>query len=159
MPSANPEARRRKLEEKLKRINAELQRARGRAAQEKRKRETRRKILAGAMVLDWVARGELAEKRFKADMDRFLKRPSDRSLFDLPPPAFQRLLDLRGEGKSHRAIAKILEAEGVPLAGPAPGPGRYKKWNHRAVGRLLLQLEGAYTSPAAREEVRHGSAE
>ena len=47
MPRAEPEARVKKLEEAQARLNAELQRARGRLAQEKRKRETRRKILAG----------------------------------------------------------------------------------------------------------------
>ena len=62
-----------------------FRRVRSRESQEERKRETRRKILAGAMVLDRVARKELAEKLFLADMDRFLKRDQDRALFDLPP--------------------------------------------------------------------------
>ena len=85
MPRANPQERRRKLEEKQARIKAELQRLDARERQVERKRETRRKILAGAMVLDRLARGELAEKLFKADMDRFLERDQDRALFDLPP--------------------------------------------------------------------------
>lgn len=42
----------RKLEEQSAWINAEIQRVRGRESQEERKRETRRKIPAGAMVLD-----------------------------------------------------------------------------------------------------------
>ena len=58
-----------------------------RAQQAERKRETRRKILAGAMVLDRLARGDLAEKLFMADMDRFLERDQDRELFGLPPKA------------------------------------------------------------------------
>ena len=65
MPRAEPEARVKKLEEAQARLNAELQRARGRLAQEKRKRDTRRKILAGAMALDRVARGEVSEQRFQ----------------------------------------------------------------------------------------------
>ena len=61
-----------------------------RESQEERKRETRRKILAGAMVLDRIARKELAEKLFETDMDRFLEREQDRALFGLPPrPAKQ----------------------------------------------------------------------
>ena len=48
--------------------------------------------------------------------------------------ALQRIHELRAEGKSQRAIAQILEAEGVPFP-----PGRYKKWNHTAVVRLLRQ--------------------
>ena len=84
MPRAKPADRLRKLEEQRARINAEIQRVRSRESQEERKRETRRKILAGAMVLDRVARKELSEKLFKADMDRFLERDQDRILFDLP---------------------------------------------------------------------------
>ena len=85
MPRAKPADRMRKLEEQRARINAEIQRVRGRESQEERKRETRRKILAGAMVLDRVARKDLSEKLFKADMDRFLEREQDRALFELPP--------------------------------------------------------------------------
>ena len=75
----------RKLEEKRARINAEIQRVKAREHQAERKRETRRKILAGAMVLDRVERGELTEKLFLDDMDRFLERDRDRELFGLPP--------------------------------------------------------------------------
>ena len=85
MPRAKPADRIRQLEEQRARINAKIQRVRSRESQEERKRETRRKILAGAMVLDRVARKELAEKLFKADMDRFLERDQDRALFGLPP--------------------------------------------------------------------------
>ena len=62
-----------------------FRRVRSRESQEERKRETRRKILAGAMVLDRVKRKDLSEKLFKADMDRFLERDQDRALFGLPP--------------------------------------------------------------------------
>ena len=85
MPRAKPADRIRQLEEQRARINAEIQRVRSRESVEERKRETRRKILAGAMVLDRVARKELAEKLFLADMDRFLERDQDRALFGLPP--------------------------------------------------------------------------
>ena len=85
MPRAEPNARVKKLEEAQARLNAELQRARGRAATAARKRDTHRKILAGAMVFDRVQRGELSEQRFKADMDKFLEKDRDRAVFDLPP--------------------------------------------------------------------------
>ena len=87
MPRANPQERRRKLEEKQARIKAELQRLDARERQAERKRDTRRKILAGAMVLDRVEHGAVAEKLFRDDMDRFLERDKDRALFDLPPRA------------------------------------------------------------------------
>ena len=80
----------RKLEEKRARINAEIQRVKAREREAERKRDTRRKILAGAMVLDRVERGELSEKLFLGDMDRFLERDRERALFGLPPrPAKQ----------------------------------------------------------------------
>ena len=84
MPRAKPADRIRQLEEQRARITAKIQRVRSRESQEERKRETRRKILAGAMVLDRVARKEVAEKIFLADMDRFLEREQDRALFGLP---------------------------------------------------------------------------
>ena len=89
MPRANPQERRRKLEEKQARIKAELQRMNAREQQAERKRDTRRKILLGARVLDRIARGELAEAEVKADMERFLERDRDRALFNLPPRAVQ----------------------------------------------------------------------
>ena len=85
MPRAKPADRIRKLEEQRARINAEIQRVKGRESQEERKRETRRLILMGAMLRDRIARKELPEKLFKADMDRFLERDQDRALFDLSP--------------------------------------------------------------------------
>ena len=85
MPRANPQERMRKLEEQRARINAAIQRVKARERQAVRKRDTRRKILAGAMVLDRVARGDLPEKLFLGDMDRFLERDQDRALFELPP--------------------------------------------------------------------------
>ena len=87
MPRAEPTERLRKLEEAQARIAAEIQRVKGRAAQEARKRDTHRKILAGAMTLDRVARGEVSEQRFLEDMDRFLDKDRDRAVYDLPPRA------------------------------------------------------------------------
>ena len=73
------------LDEQVARIQAEKRRLKARASQEARKRETRRKILAGAMVLDRVARGEWPAEHFQAALDRFLERDQDRALFELPP--------------------------------------------------------------------------
>ena len=51
----------------------------------KRSDDTRRKILAGAMVLEVSGRDEEARLRFMEQMDKFLIRPDDRALFGLPP--------------------------------------------------------------------------
>lgn len=58
------------------------------------------------------------------------------------PPALQRALELREEGKSQRAIAEILAAESAPFP-----PGRYKKWNQMAGGRMF-QRDGPGEPPA-----------
>ena len=135
----------RKLKEKQARVNAQLQRAKARQREADRKLLLKRKILAGEMVLEMIARGELSEAEVMADMDRFLKQPPDRALFDLLPAPFQRLRELRAAGHSQRAIARILAAEGVH-------PGRYKKWNRETVRRIFALADAA----PATEEVRHG---
>ena len=87
MPRANPEERLRKIEEKQARLKAEAQRLKARTRQNRRKRENRRKILAGAMLLDSVEQGDFPEKLFLSHMDKFLTRDHERALFDLPPRA------------------------------------------------------------------------
>ena len=85
MPRANPEERRAKLKEKQARIKAELQRLDARERESERKRDTRRKILMGAMLQDRIDRGKVSEKVILADMDHFLTRDHERALFDLLP--------------------------------------------------------------------------
>ena len=48
-----------------------------------RKDDTRRKILAGAIVLAKVEAGELDPKRFRQWLDQALTRADDRALFEL----------------------------------------------------------------------------
>ncbi|WP_228098389.1 mobilization protein [Chitinilyticum piscinae] len=76
-----------KLEEQLKQAKAQRQKieARKRAADAKRSRaeDTRRKILAGALVLEMMERDETARGRFMERLDAYLTRPDDRALFGL----------------------------------------------------------------------------
>ena len=46
--------------------------------------DTRRKILAGALVLDMMERDEQTKAKFIERLDKFLTRPDDRALFALP---------------------------------------------------------------------------
>ncbi|MCY4435063.1 MAG: mobilization protein [bacterium] len=85
MPRAKPEELARKQREREARRRAEQERRTARERVAERKRDTRRKILAGALLLDWVERGEIAEKRFLDGLNRFLERDRERALFDLPP--------------------------------------------------------------------------
>ena len=49
-----------------------------------RRDDTRRKILAGAIVLARVEQGQISESEFRGWLDTALTRPDDRALFDLP---------------------------------------------------------------------------
>lgn len=78
-------------EEKLKQLKAQKQQieARKRAAAVKitRQQDTRRKVLAGAMVLEMMERDENTRQRFMQRLDKYLTRPDDRALFNLPEKA------------------------------------------------------------------------
>ena len=64
-----------KLKNQLKRLE-QREKAKG------RKRDTRRKILAGSWVLDRVAKDDAFAAKFRND--QYLTRDIDRALFDLP---------------------------------------------------------------------------
>ena len=75
------------LEAKLEQLKVQHQRkearARTMAAKRARGEELRRKILAGAVLLAKVEKGEFEEATLKAWMDGALTRPEDRQLFGL----------------------------------------------------------------------------
>jgi hypothetical protein len=75
------------LEEKLKQLKVRQQRAVARASalasSRARKDDTRRKILAGALVLAKVEAGEIDSRTFKRWLDKALIRSDDRKLFGL----------------------------------------------------------------------------
>ncbi|MDM5182026.1 mobilization protein [Massilia sp. DJPM01] len=75
-------------ETKLKQLKAEQQKveARKKAVEVKRKRQddTRRKILAGAVLLDQMVDEKWPKATFTAMMDKALTRNEDRALFELP---------------------------------------------------------------------------
>lgn len=88
------------IEEKIKEIqeNAAKQIKQLKAKQEKaearklnallkgnRARETRRKILAGALIIEIMEKDEAAKNRFMKQLDGYLKRDDDRALFNLEP--------------------------------------------------------------------------
>ena len=77
-----------KLDELLKKreqLNARIQKERNKHSQQKRKEDTRRKILLGALLINMMGKGELDEKKIRKKLDGFLTRDIDRKLFDLPP--------------------------------------------------------------------------
>lgn len=74
-----------KLEERRKQIDAQIQQIKAREQQQERKRDTRRKVLIGAAVLEQVKSGRWPEERLHTMMDEFLTQDWDRQLFGLPP--------------------------------------------------------------------------
>lgn len=73
-----------KLKLKQQKIAAQIQREEARHKTRERKEETRRKILLGAYFLDKINKDGTFET-IKQELDAFLKRNSDRILFQLPP--------------------------------------------------------------------------
>ena len=71
------------LLEKERKLKAQIQQAKAAERTLERKRETRRKVLAGAAVLAKVEAGLWPQEDFLAMMDSFLSRASERELFGL----------------------------------------------------------------------------
>ena len=74
-----------RLREKQKKISAQIKREESRLNAQKRKDDTRRKILVGAAILDKAKRDKQYGKWLEGVLDGFLERDDDRALFDLPP--------------------------------------------------------------------------
>ena len=89
--TAGIEARIKAQEQKLKQLKAQKQqieaRKRSAAAKITRQQDTRRKVLAGAMILEMMERDENTRQRFMQRFDSYLTRPDDRALFGLPEKA------------------------------------------------------------------------
>ena len=76
-----------KLDDLLKKreqLNAQIQKERNKQSQQKRKEDTRRKILLGSLMMDLMKKGELEEKKIMKRLDGFLTKETDRKLFDCP---------------------------------------------------------------------------
>ena len=54
-----------------------------RQSMNKRAIETRKKILLGAMLQEWVRTGEIEQSMFDQELDRYLVRKRDRELFGI----------------------------------------------------------------------------
>ncbi|MHB1016194.1 MAG: mobilization protein [Desulfurivibrionaceae bacterium] len=74
-----------KLEARREKIADEIARVKAREAAQNRKEDTRRKVLLGALILSMVEKGEWPKEKVDSALARFLTRPQDRILFNLPP--------------------------------------------------------------------------
>lgn len=73
------------LETQLQQKKARLEQLRRREAQEARKRDTRLKILAGAVVLKAADQDPEFAAQLRARLNRGLTAPRDRAMFGFPP--------------------------------------------------------------------------
>jgi len=74
-----------KLNEKRAQLNAQIQAIKQKENQQKRKEDTKRKILIGGVVIKMLNSGEMPKDRLQQILDTHLVKDSDRALFDLPP--------------------------------------------------------------------------
>jgi hypothetical protein len=72
-----------RLKEQRTKLDARIQAAQARSKTSERKKETQRKILVGAYYLDQARKNNQMDS-IREIMNDYLKRSSDRLLFDLP---------------------------------------------------------------------------
>jgi large subunit ribosomal protein L7/L12 len=72
-----------KLKDQQAKLAARIQAIESRAKSSERKQETRRKILVGSYYLEEAKKNDQLDP-IKKIMDSYLKRNSDRALFELP---------------------------------------------------------------------------
>ncbi len=71
------------ITKKRDQLNAQIQQIKARERSEDRKRDTRRKILIGGVILKLVKRGDWTQTQLQELLDRELTGDSERILFDL----------------------------------------------------------------------------
>ena len=76
-----------KLNLKREQLNAQIQAIKSKEASQKRKEDTRRKVLIGGVVMKMLKTGEMHQERLTQILDKHLEKDADRALFDLPKRA------------------------------------------------------------------------
>ena len=71
------------LRERKAKLDRELKALENKERSETRKRDTRRKVLAGAWLLNQVELGLFNETTLLQGLDQYLEKPRDRELFEL----------------------------------------------------------------------------
>jgi hypothetical protein len=75
-----------KIRQQMAQLAEQLKQAKAAEEQQKRKDDTRRKILVGSIVLELVEQGKLLKQdTLNKVLDEYLKRDNDRRLFNLQP--------------------------------------------------------------------------
>lgn len=71
------------LTKKRSELNAQIQAIKAKESQKKRKEETKKKILIGAVVMKMIKTGEMPQERLDHLLDKHLEKRADRALFVL----------------------------------------------------------------------------
>jgi len=74
-----------RLTEKRQQLNAQIQAIKAKENQQKRKEDTKRKVLIGSVVMKMLETGEMPKERLMQILGTHLTRDADRALFDLEP--------------------------------------------------------------------------
>ena len=74
-----------KLKQQQEQLKARIQNLEAGEKTRERKKDARRKILLGALLLERLKKGDPVAERFQAELDGYLTRDHDRALFELPP--------------------------------------------------------------------------
>ena len=77
--------RMKKLKAKRAAIDARLRQEQYKLNKQERARDTRRKVLAGAAMLEWAKRSNENSLTLDVELRNFLTRNDERELFGLPP--------------------------------------------------------------------------
>jgi len=72
------------LTKKRQQLNAQIQAIKSKEAIQKRKEDTRRKVLIGGVVMKLLRTGEMPQDRITKMLDKHLEKDADRALFGLP---------------------------------------------------------------------------
>jgi hypothetical protein len=78
------DSRLKQLIDKKNAVLARIKQEEGKLRAVERKSDTRRKVLAGAAVLEWAKRDSEFSSRLITELKSFLVRDADRELFGLP---------------------------------------------------------------------------
>ena len=73
-----------KLNQKREQLNAQIQTLKQKENLQKRKEDTKRKILIGGVVMKMLGNGEMPEDRLSQILDKHLEKAAERDLFNLP---------------------------------------------------------------------------
>jgi hypothetical protein len=113
-PEARNQTRLAKLDAKIAEAKAQKRRLLGAEARDRRKLENRRKVLAGAAVLDEASGNSEYRASLWALLGRFLSRPDERALFGFEPLSSRPELvvnhpALQGSDAGEHAFTEVAE--------------------------------------------------